>query len=92
MLLTTVTDVVGLSSKDHSIPGNGLDPSNRDGAAIIRPWPVMGMYQPDALAVFEVGGESYFITANEGDARDYDGFSEEFASILERHARARQGD
>ncbi len=35
------------------------------------------MYQPDAIAAYEVDGEVYLVTANEGDARDYDGFSEE---------------
>jgi len=35
------------------------------------------MYQPDAIAYFEVGGTAYIISANEGDARDYDAFSEE---------------
>jgi Ca2+-binding RTX toxin-like protein len=35
------------------------------------------MYQPDAIATFAVNGETYIVTANEGDARDYDTFSEE---------------
>jgi hypothetical protein len=35
------------------------------------------MYQPDAIASYEMGGSTYLITANEGDARDYDGYSEE---------------
>jgi hypothetical protein len=32
---------------------------------------------PDAIASFQVGQMTYLVTANEGDARDYDGFSEE---------------
>lgn len=55
----------------------GLDASNEDGMINIQPWPVHGMYQPDAIAAYEVDGETYLITANEGDARDYDGYSEE---------------
>ena len=35
------------------------------------------MYQPDSLDSFTRGGSTYLVTANEGDARDYDGFSEE---------------
>jgi len=35
------------------------------------------MYQPDAIASFRVGNQQYVVTANEGDARDYDGFEEE---------------
>jgi hypothetical protein len=55
----------------------GLDASDRDDAINIQPWPVYGMYQPDAIAAYEVDGETYLITANEGDARDYGGYSEE---------------
>lgn len=55
----------------------GLDASDRDNVINIRKWPVYGMYQPDAMANFRVGHKTYLVTANEGDARDYDGFSEE---------------
>jgi len=62
--------------------GNGLDASDREisssqGRINIRPWPVKGIFTPDAIASFRVGGREYLITANEGDARDYAGFSEE---------------
>lgn len=74
----TVTDIKPLGLKNHSLPGNGLDASDRDGGTInIQNWPVFGMYQPDAIASFTVNGQTYFVTANEGDARDYTGFSEE---------------
>jgi hypothetical protein len=56
---------------------DGLDASDRDNLINIRNWPLRGMYQPDAIASFEVRGERYLITANEGDARDYRGFAEE---------------
>ncbi len=55
----------------------GLDASDRDDAIDIRSWPVFGMYQPDAIASFKAGRNSYLITANEGDARDWPGFAEE---------------
>lgn len=35
------------------------------------------MYQPDAIKYVSINGTDYIISANEGDARDYDGFSEE---------------
>ena len=73
----TVTDVLSLGEKDHSLEGNELDASNRDGGINIQNHPVFGLYQPDAIASFEANGETFYITANEGDARDYDGFSEE---------------
>jgi len=73
----TVSAVVPLGFKDHSLEENAIDASNEDGAINIRTWPTMGMFQPDTLAAYEVNGETYILTANEGDARDYDGFSEE---------------
>jgi DNA-binding beta-propeller fold protein YncE len=72
-----VTQILPLGLKDHSLPGNRLDASDRDNAINIQNWPVFGMYQPDTIASFNIGGQTYYITANEGDARDYDGFSEE---------------
>ncbi len=72
----TVTQIVPLGLKNHNLPGNGMDPSDRDGVNI-RNVPVFGMYQPDAIASMEVGGVVYLLTANEGDSRDYTGFSEE---------------
>nr|GFB90741.1 hypothetical protein [Tanacetum cinerariifolium] len=43
---------------------------------LIANWPIKGMRQPDAIASFEVNGTGYLLTANEGDSRDYKGFSE----------------
>ena len=55
----------------------GLDVSDKDDAANIRNWPVYGAYMPDSIAAYTAGGEVYLVTANEGDARDYDAFAEE---------------
>ncbi|MBT9312377.1 choice-of-anchor I family protein [Leptothoe kymatousa] len=71
------TGVTSLGFKDHSVAGNGFDASNEDDGINIQTHPVLGMYQPDAIATYTVNGETYVVTANEGDARDYDGFSEE---------------
>ncbi|MEM9066034.1 MAG: choice-of-anchor I family protein [Planctomycetota bacterium] len=68
-----LTDVIALGFKDHSLPGNGLDASDRDNAINITNWPVFGMYQPDSIATFKSGGQTYLVTANEGDAREYEG-------------------
>ena len=72
-----VTKLVPLGTKDHNVAGAGLDASDRDNAINIRPWPVKGLYMPDAIASFTSKGEGYLITANEGDGRDYTGFSDE---------------
>ncbi|WP_017324270.1 choice-of-anchor I family protein [Synechococcus sp. PCC 7336] len=49
---------------------NGLDPSDDDGAINIDNFPVFGLFQPDTIASFEIDGQTFFITANEGDGRD----------------------
>jgi hypothetical protein len=72
------TALRGLGFKDHRLPGNELDVSDRDKQINITNWPVFGIYQPDAIASYDYQGRTYIVTANEGDARDYDGFSEEF--------------
>lgn len=77
LLSGEVTDILPLGFKDHSAAGNELDASDRDDTINIQSWPVLGMYQPDSIAYYRTGGVSYIVTANEGDARDYDGFSEE---------------
>lgn len=61
----------------HFGAGNQLDASDADGVINIANWPVFGNYMPDAIGAFEAGGMTYYITANEGDSRDYPGFSEE---------------
>lgn len=74
----TITRLIPLGYKDHMLPGNELDASNEDDAIRITSWPVLGMYQPDAIAAYTaVDGRTYLVSANEGDARDYDGYSEE---------------
>jgi len=69
--------VEGLGFKDWSDPENLLDASNQDAGINFQNWPVFGIYQPDAIEAYEVNGQTYIVTANEGDARDYDGYSEE---------------
>ena len=78
------TRLVGLGFKNHSLPGNGLDASDseissepRRGTNNIANWPVFGMYLPDAIDSYHVGGATYLVLANEGDTRNYLGFSEE---------------
>lgn len=72
-----VTDIKPLGVKDHSVAGNELDVSNKDGAINITTWPILGMYMPDAIAYYSVNGKDYIVTANEGDAREWGDFNEE---------------
>jgi len=66
----------GLGTKDHALRTNAMDASDRDGGVRIGPWPVEGYYQPDTIAAYSVGRGTFIVTANEGDARDYAGYSE----------------
>lgn len=70
------TRITGLGFKDHSLPGNGLDPIN-DGTVNIGTWPVFGIFEPDAIRTFKARGQTYLVTANEGDAREWQGVAEE---------------
>lgn len=73
----SITDISPLGFKDHTKSGNELDASDEDNAVLFATWPVKGIYLPDALASFSVNGTNYIISANEGDAREYDAFEEE---------------
>lgn len=64
----TVDNIFGLGFKNHSIPGNEIDASQKDGVNF-QSWPVMGIYMPDTIATMTFNGETYVLTANEGDDR-----------------------
>lgn len=74
-----VTAIHPLGVKDHAVDGQGLDPSDRDrqpppnnqpNVAIVTR-PVLGLYQPDAVARYSFAGAEYLVMANEGDVRTY---------------------
>jgi len=75
----SIEKILPLGFKDYSLSFNSMDPSNADGIiGNLNPWPVKGMYLPDAIAVMPHNGVPFVYSANEGDARDYTGFKEEF--------------
>jgi len=66
----TITDILPLGFKDYGTASNGIDASDEDGLVEIRPRPgVLGIYHPDAIASYSVNGQTYIVSANEGDAR-----------------------
>ena len=73
----SVESIIPLGYKDHLDPSNKFDASDKDNLIYLMTWPVKGMYQPDAIVSFTIFRTPYLITANEGDTRDYGGFSEE---------------
>jgi hypothetical protein len=66
-----------LGFKEYHLAGNSIDASDKDGIKELKNWNVKGMYQPDAITAITIAGVEYIISANEGDSRDYDGYSEE---------------
>lgn len=68
------TEIVALGEKDYrELLADFSDRDGPEGARLIAPTagnPVFGLYMPDAVAAYTVGGETYYVTANEGDDRD----------------------
>lgn len=60
--------ILPLGYIDRNLAGNQFDPSDQNGISLGN-WNVRSLLQPDALATFTIAGTTYFITANEGDAR-----------------------
>lgn len=71
-----IVDVLPLGEQDHARAGFGFDASDRDGGVMIRPWPVRSLFQPDAIAAWDVDGITYLVHANEGDTRAWGGRDE----------------
>ena len=66
----TVTAIHALGFKNYSTgmydfsdKDDGVNFANYNG--------VFGMFMPDAMSSFTINGETFYVTANEGDARDY---------------------
>jgi hypothetical protein len=66
------TEQLGIIHVRH----NGLDASDSDSKINIRPWPVKGLYMPDTIASYKVGNETFLVTANEGDVREWGPYAE----------------
>jgi secreted PhoX family phosphatase len=75
----TIEDVIALGYKDYSLAANAIDASDEDGIKgnFVQYDHLFGMYMPDMIEIVTIAGNDYIITANEGDSRDYSGYSEE---------------
>ncbi|WP_240607227.1 choice-of-anchor I family protein [Cryobacterium aureum] len=73
-----VTEVRSLGFQDHGLAGHGIDASDKDLAVNIQTYPgLKGMYMPDGMNAYRAGsGETYLVTANEGDAREWGSYVE----------------
>jgi hypothetical protein len=74
----SIKAIYPLGTKDFSLPKNTLDVSDRDGKIQLQSWKnLKGFYLPDAITNVKIKEKTYLITANEGDSRDYQGYSDE---------------
>lgn len=72
----TVTRVVPMAAK--SWESSTVDTSKEDERAHrMGGLPLAAMLQPDAIDAFTSGGSTYYVTANEGDVREWGDYSEE---------------
>lgn len=74
-----INNISPFGLKPYNTTDNAMDLSDKDGFVgnFLRWRYTMGMYMPDGIAAYNINGLTYLITANEGDARAYDGFAEE---------------
>lgn len=72
--------ILPLGSINHAELGNAIDASDKDDIRIAN-WPVRGLLMPDAIATYTASERgkrtTYFVTANEGDARDWGDYTDE---------------
>lgn len=66
------TAVIGLGAKDFSLPGNQIDPTDKDGGVEFISPSAKGLYMPDGIAAYTWRGATYLVMANEGDFREDD--------------------
>ncbi|GMK41914.1 hypothetical protein PCCS19_49730 [Paenibacillus sp. CCS19] len=66
------TAVNGLGLKDLSLPRNSLD-LLKNGEIKFENVPFKGVYMPDGIASYTVNGQTYVVSANEGDATEWPG-------------------
>ncbi|MFB3388474.1 choice-of-anchor I family protein [Flavobacterium sp. LAR06] len=67
----TITAIYPLGYKNYNTAENAIDVSDKDDKIAFNPWKVKGMFMPDAISHFSANNIPYFVTANEGDAREY---------------------
>ena len=77
MDLTDMTiEVKALGLKDWS--QYSMDYTNEDEVPSFRKLPgVYGLYQPDTIASYQWNGATFIVSANEGDSRDWEAYSED---------------
>ena len=68
------TAVHSLGFQDHRIAGNEID-AVKDKKINLKWENLMGAYMPDGISLYETGGRTYLLTANEGDATEWEEYA-----------------
>ncbi|MEL7336984.1 MAG: hypothetical protein AAFN70_12360, partial [Planctomycetota bacterium] len=69
--VNSVSKILPLGYKDNLATNAATDATNNSPDSFaLENLPVRGLFQPDVLASYSFGGTNFFVTANEGDARD----------------------
>src|SRR5918995_819780 len=63
------TEIIGLGAKDFSLPENIFDPKDNNAVDFVAA-NAKGLYMPDGVVAYKVGGQTYLVLANEGDFRE----------------------
>nr|MBP6827571.1 choice-of-anchor I family protein [Saprospiraceae bacterium] len=71
-----ISSIVPLGLKDYTAQNISLDASDQAPGVFFNNWKIKGMYQPDAIAYMNSGGQNYLVTANEGDVREWNAYTE----------------
>ncbi|WP_166925287.1 choice-of-anchor I family protein [Flavobacterium poyangense] len=72
----TITAIFPLGLKNYNTTENAIDVSDKDDKIAFNPWKVKGLFMPDAISHFSANNVPYFVTANEGDAREYAAYND----------------
>ncbi|MGN0493978.1 MAG: choice-of-anchor I family protein [Acutalibacteraceae bacterium] len=76
----TFKGVYSLGFKDLSLEENAVDLSEDNAYAPKTYTNAVGAYMPDGIAVYTVNGQTYILTANEGDAREWGSGAAEYVN------------
>lgn len=68
------TGIHSLGFKDHRVAGNEID-AVKDKEINLKCENLMGVYMPDGISIYETGGKTYLLTANEGDASEWGSYT-----------------
>lgn len=77
-----ITKVQSLGFVDLSLEENAIDVEDDGQYQPVTLQDAVGAYMPDGIACYTVGGKTYLVTANEGDAREWGDYCNEIKEKL----------